>query len=654
MPSVPKYGGRQVSRSAMPGARRQQTETFESAGGRQALAERDLANTQGDLARAKAGKAQTQAGIAGGVARLGAGLLEQEFQLARERADQVASLTSLRQLNELDHAILRDPENGILNKRGLAAMEARDAALEAWDKRASEIAGELKNERQQLEFEQQKIARRARLLQEIDNHGAGQLFQHEKSEFEGLLQSSQQRAATYALDPARIVESLGEQEAAINAYVGRNGGGPEAKKAMLEKARNETWSGAIAAAMVGGKDRVAKAYLEEARDAGQLTGDALVRMTQAVKKNSSDADGERLAAAIWAEHGPRSDADPVAMDKLEQLVRDRAGDDSDVLKTAINALRDRKNATDDGRKERKGATQSALWGAVLEGKTYEEIRRLPHAVNDPEELRQIRDYLESRAYQQETRAYTAEQRAFTREQRELTRAQRALVAEERDERQRELRGWAAYFELRQPEALRGLSHGDIVSKLPTLGTAHVQRLLTDKERVTKDDATYRAAVVDDDVFKEVANAAGLAYAYKTPAQLSDVEKANLGKLRAVVEDEIGRQQVGKNRRLTRDETRQVMQSLVDQKVTVDRPFWYDETQLAVVVNENDRAKAYVPIDQIPAPAAGEALNYLRGVYPRLSDQQLRRTYADRIQRAYAITVMRGSRADVEAVLKGER
>lgn len=656
MPSVPTYGGRRVARSAIPGVRRQQTETFESAGGRAALAQRDLANTQGELARTRGRKAETQAEIAGGVARLGAGLLVEEFQRERDRADQVMMLTSLRQLNELDHAVLRDPDNGILNKRGLAAMEARDQALEAWDTRASEIAGALKNDRQQLAFEQQRVGRRARLIEEIDGHGSSELRRHEENEFKALLDSSQQRAATYALNPPQIVESLTEQAAAISAFATRNGLGQEMTAAMVADARNKTWSGAIAAALVAGKDRVAKTYLEEARDAGQLTGDSLVRMTEAVKKGATDADGERLAADIWATHAPATDADPISLDKLEQLARERAGDDVDMAKTAIAALRTRKQATDDARRERKGAAQTALWGAVLEGKSYDEIRLLPHAVSDPQELRQVRDYLDSRAYQQESRAYQAEQREFTREQRDLTRAQRALVAEERLERQRELRGWAEYFELRQPDVVRGLSHGDIVSRLPTLGTAHVQRLLGDKERVMKDDATYRAAVVDDDVFKEVANAAGLAYVYRTPASLSDVEKANLGKLRALVEDEIGRQQVGKNRRLTRDETRQLMQSLVDQKVLVKDSGWFfaDDPAIAAIVNEKDRARAYVPIDQIPPAAVGEALNYLRSLNPRVSDQQLRTRYLDRIQRAYALTLMRGSRADVEAVLKGER
>jgi hypothetical protein len=305
-----------------------------------------------------------------------------------------------------------------------------------------------------------------------------------------------------------------------------------------------------------------------------------------------------------------------------------------------------------------------VWGAIAAGKPLSEIKRTPEFITAPGEMQnKVVEFYETEAAQAESLAAAREGREAARESRAAARENRAYTAELRKERELEMTGWSAYWDASRPEALRNLSHGDIVAKLPTLGRTHVERLLNDKERLTKDDATFRAAVIDDDVFKEVANSSGLTYVYTTPTKQTPEQKANLGKLRALVEDEIGRTQSDSKvrRQLSREESRAVMQSIVDTKVLLkgkDNGWFYDSdvSSIAAIVNPKDREIAYVPFDQIKDPKVIEdAVRYLQGEpgVAGLPVMEIRTRYRQRIEHAYALLLLGASRAEREAALRGE-
>jgi hypothetical protein len=616
MPRVPSYDGRQVATDPLPGVRRQPVD------------ERDFA-----------GEAWTRLGEV--AARAGAGVVSEAFQRERDRADQVANLTTLRQLNDLDHQVLNDPEKGILNRRGLAVMEGRESAITTWDEQAGMIAANLKTDRQRLYFEQQKTARRARLVESIDQHGVAELRRHDDTEFRAFLDSSQGRASTNASNPRIVTEALAEQEAAIRDYAKRNTLGPEATQQLLEASRNKTWSAAITQNLASGNAAAARTYFEEAKEAGLLTGEALTNMEAAVKKGAADIEGERAAAEIWQQLGPAPDNDTTAIsiDKMETAARDRFANDPDTLKATIAALRTRKQGVDAGRQERREATVEALWGRVLEGGTFDQVRGTPEFHQAPEKLQvEIRDY-----YRRE--AEHAENRGYTREQREYLRGQR---------RQQELeeKGWAEYWELADPTVLRTLTRPQILAKFPTLGRDHVNRLLTEQEQLRQHDDQVRTAAIDDVVFKEEAYAAGLDYAFNTGDDLSPAQRANLGKLLAHVKTEIARRQQAAGKVLTLDEKRDVVRKFIDGKVMFDRSFWYDRPGIgAAVANPDDQARAYVPIAEIPPHNVREAINFLRSTtpaYQRLSDDAIKARARRAIERAYAAKVMGlGSDAELE-------
>lgn len=635
MPTVPTYGQRRVKRAALPGARQTSSaETFESAGGTVAQAEAGLARAEGQAAGAAAAFGATAASIAT------AGVAEQT-RLTREHTDQVALLAAERQLGELEVSLLHAQDRGALQVRGKDVLPLRTQVLGAFDEQAGMIASNLGNDRQRLAFEQVRQRRRLGIFETVERHTATQLAAYEKTEAEAGLANAVNLAVTNWNNPARIRDELGTLARIVDQHGAAMNMGPEARAELLGRLRTEVHEGVITRMLVNQQEPAARVYFEELHD--QIDGRAIARIEETLRLAGVDRQAQVAAETIWAAHAPADDDDPISLDVMETAARERFRDAPDVLKATIAELRSRKAGVDDGRRARMDARDDAVWTAAMNGATLDQLRQMPAFVHmDGRAQTQVRDYFNAEAVRRENLAYT--------------RSQRALAQDALRERTLERDGWSAYWDLSDPARLRTLSRADILRQLPTLGRDHVNRLLTDQESLTRSDAAVRSATIDTELFRDVAFNAGLDYVYNTPSALTEEQRANLGKLRATVEGEIARRQQGANRPLTFEEKRTLMQSLIEEKVLLRDAgwFWFDRPAPAAIVTGDNRARAFVPLADIPAAAQTEALDYLRGINPRLSDEQLRARYRDRLERAYAVTLMRGTRAEVEAILKGEQ
>jgi hypothetical protein len=305
MPRVDTYGQRKVQQAALPGARKQAHETFESQGGQ---------------------IAEAQAGFGATVARVGLTIQRAE----RDRADRVAQLTMLRQFMDLDHQVLHAPETGMLNKKGLSVMESRDAALEAFDTQAGEIGKNLKTDGQRLFFEQQKIQRRAAIVDAIDRHGSKELTAYETHEAQATLASSVNTAVANADNPRRIAEELHNQAAIVENHGARMGMGPEARADLKAKLRSQTHVGVIERLLNADNDRGAQVYFEEVKD--QINGEQLARIEKALEEGSLRGASQRAADEIIGVGGTlaeqrekvRAIQDPKLRDAVEQRVEHNA------------------------------------------------------------------------------------------------------------------------------------------------------------------------------------------------------------------------------------------------------------------------------------------------------------------------------------------
>jgi hypothetical protein len=354
MARVPVYGERKVGTAALPGARRRNAaESFESAGGE---------------------VAQAQAGFGAVATKVSADLITRE----RDRADQVANLTILRKLNDLDHRILRDPDKGMLNKRGLAVMENRKAALEDFDKAAGEIGASVRNERQKLFFDQQLIARRDAVRNSIDTHGSRELERHQVNEAQATIATLINGAISNADEPARIAESLANAEQIVDVHGARMGLGDAGRAEMKGKIRSSVHAGVIERLLAADKDVAAKTYFEETKD--QIAGEQLARIEKALEEGTLRGQAQTSADTIVGAGGTLSEQrekvraidDPKLRDEVmrrvehEAVIRDRA--DREQLEADLNTAYDlvdqRQSVT---------AIPPALW-TKLPGSARESLR----------------------------------------------------------------------------------------------------------------------------------------------------------------------------------------------------------------------------------------------------------------------------------------
>jgi len=617
---------REVSQAPIPGVRKTAAETALSRGA--------------GLEQAKANRAETIAGVGGLVTRIGAQKYAEIQREERDKADQIAALAMGNAFAKWEATTLYDPDNGAMTKQGKDALPLPEQTTEAFTKISMELEETYgTNDRARRTFQTIKAERQQRFNLTIRRHVFEQMQAYGREELAGTEANAHNAAVANALDPDAVAIELDRGVTAIKTVGPKLGLGPEAIKKRVGALTSRTVDDVTTRLLANGFDRQAKVYLEESREAGLIPdGDILARIEQKVKASTTDANGERAAAEIWASLGPTSDREAISIDKMETAARARFSEDTDSLKATISALRSRQQGVAAGRREREDVMNSTIWGAVAEGRSLQEIRRLPEFINAPGEVRtRIGDYFDNEAARVESRAASRESRASAAES-------RAAQADFRHERELELKGWSNYLELSDPAKLRDMTRGDILKRLPELGQAHVNRLLNDQEKITKDDATFRAAVIDRDLFNDIINEAGVPGVYPAGGKArTPTEKANLGKLQAVIEDDIARKQVAAGRRLSREETEAVARATVDRKVMVkDKSWWYDESSIAALVNATDAAKAYVPFDQIPKADLAKTYTQLRAIVPALStlnDAQLRTMFGTAIEKAYGAYVM---------------
>jgi len=639
MPTVRKYGTPQVAAKGFEGR----------------LSPEGGGTAQSEGAGVDESRAQTFATIAQvgkGVAQVGADLVRQQrrdVDEARQRAINLNVIEGQNVVSEWKKTRLHDPKTGALTVAGKAAMPLPEQIDAEFEQLAGETMKGMKTPEARLAFTrvvaQERYAIgvtvRDHVDREIKTFTANVLKAKIDNGIEAAVRSGTTPDANGRIDFHAAAVELQSTIDALRIQAPSLGIDPEQLQVQERAIRTETHAGIITQLVASGKAQTARAYFADVRD--ELSEDGKAKFQQIVTRGVADQEGERLSGAIWSALGPKSDSEPISLDTMETRAREQLGpDDVDTLKATIAALRSRKQAVDDSRRERRSNRDVTIWGAVLKGASYDAIARIPEAAAAPEELLKVRDYLQRQTEHKENLAAARESRANAADV-------RTFNAEQREQRKLEMNGWSRYWEMSNPPALRALTPGEIMQKLPTLGSAHVERLLNDKARLSKDEKTFGTAVIDRDLFREVASESGFDYAYKSPSTLTATQRANLGKAEAAVRDELARQQLKASKTFTREEQRAVIAQVLDAKVMVKDAGWFysDVEQPAVIVNPKDREKAYVPIDQIPETAQTEGLNYLKGI-PNLSPFEQRQ----RMERAYALKLLGASKAEIEAVLQG--
>lgn len=518
------------------------------------------------------------------------------YERETDKADQIAVTEADAQLSALETELLYNPQTGALNRRGKDAFGLPEEVNTAWAKRVGEIERGLTSDRQRLRFQQMAQGRSADVDRTLQRHVAGEIQSHDRQVTDALLAGERNAAIANYTDPERVGLSLTRQVAAIREFGQRNGLAPEVIDSVVAKETSSTHVAILNRMLAAGSDQLALTYLNANR-AG-IAGEDIADVERKVQVISSESEGARGADAIWREMGPKTLNDPVKLATLEQAVRDRYGDNQQIIKAAIGQLRTRAEAFNSEQREVGASNKATVLGAYNEGRSLSQIIRMPEYLALPgDEQNSIRTYIVDRGYslQQRANADTPSARNYTK-----------------------------YWEVSNPQRLNGMSESEIIALEPEVGRTLVTDLLNKKRSLGRSEMNVRTATIDADTFNTVAASAGFdPYKKNIPAK----EKARLGQLRSRVETEIERVQQGTNRELTRDEKQSLMQSIVDETVMLDRS-GRDREVRAVQVTDDQRGRTYVPWTEIPADKQQEIARALRDLAGRVPSRgQVQRAYA---------------------------
>lgn len=501
-------------------------------------------------------------------------------RLQQEHQEQL--LNSRTALNAWDFKRIYDPENGALTLKGRDSFDMPKVLLEDFDKEASRIADGV-NDRTRPAVMAMIQARREQVSGLASRHVLREREVVREQDYSAGITSSLDRAAALAMQPPGerrekdIAAELLAGEILIRNHLKRPGAGVS-EEVITAKVKDYTSAAheSVIKNMQQADPAAAQAYFEANKKAINATRwDEINRPLSAM---SAALDGDKAAGAIWDVLGPKSDLQPVELDKMEAEARSKFAGDKLRMDAAISGLRQRREAFNFSERERAAGHTNDVFAMIDQGQRMPAIVRSAAWNALPEkDQRAIRLSLEQEAASRESRAAAAESRAYTAEQR---RDRRALMMNA-----------DSYLADSDPAALAGMTRPQVAAMRTKYGFEGAQHLLNRWDALQKPGALAEAKI-DQDEFNRLAEQAKLA---PFDIRKSEAQKRDLGLLKAVVEQRIDAEQREAKRALTRPEKAKIMQEEIDNKVMVD--VWgRDVSKSAFALSTDDVARAYVVVD----------------------------------------------------------
>jgi len=590
-----------------------------------------------------------------GAAKFGETLARASLGIAERieaRKDMLAAREADRQL-ALYELSLDDPKTGVLvTRKGKDAEGLTQQVGQDFTDRRGKLYATMKTQHQRDLFNEFADRRQLQILDRVQKHEAQQEEVWAQASTQADVVTAQNLAVQNFSDPDRRKAEIDNVRKAVAADTALNGL-PEAYRQLKTGIEVAKAHGMIMDRMLAnGQDLAAKEYLEQYKK--EFVGDQLAKYEEKVEVANSETLGSIAAEEIWKAHGPQTDTDPVNLDQMLEAARKVFPDDPKKYDATKKSLAERSSAFNEGREQRSTANEASVWKHVLAGATLDEVGTLPEYLSlNGQAQEKVRTAIEDRLYVIKQRGRGEDNWLWETQQRDRTRREQA-------EADRTKAAFAGYLRLSEPNELIQHSEEDLIRRLPELGERLTTDLVERRRALLNAPDKVRNATIDEDLFNQLADQAGLK-PYAPAAKRTDTDNARLGALKSTVLDRIAQEQRANGKELSRDQKRAIMQEEIDRKVTLSVP-WYRKGSGVTVPESTLRPgepRPRIALEAIPEndqPFVDEALNYLRsiGVVPQgLAPMLARETYRIRIESAYALRVHGGTRAEIEAALRGQ-
>lgn len=499
-------------------------------------------------------------------------------------------------------------------RKGQQAWGVAKEAASWWDQNTSKAAEGLENPLQKRIF--------ANAVSKLKMQSVGAFSGFEAGERRASLTESAQASIVGSINLAAAnpgnPEVLTSSKADIvkrSAILATLNGWDPAMKAAKEGEYLTNFHKQVIQGLVRDNPAAAREYFEANK--AEIDGSQHAEVGEFARKATATKRAEDAADAVWQTGGPKSDRDPVQLDKLEAQLREQFKADPDTAKMAIAGVRERAQAFKDARRERDDQLEAGVNQAILDGATPQQIRRMPQFLSlSPESARKISDFMENKAVR-------AEQVAAARESRAAARESRAASAESRAQSALTRQGTAAYLIYSNPDTLNGMTEAQVLNLLPTLGNDLTSHLMTQKRALAKP-GRLGEAKMDDDDFRHIARQMQLPVDdANTPER-----KAAIGELKYRVEQIIETVQQRAGKPISRGEKQEIMRNEMARTVTVDTWGWSNKEVPVIALTPDDAARVIIPPADKKQLAEAMRTMYARTNAPQYAptDDNLRRFY----------------------------
>lgn len=403
-------------------------------------------------------------------------------------------------------------------------------------------------------------------------------------------------------------------------WAARRGWTPEVLTAQNLKDTTELHSNVIKT-MQQLDPKAAEVYFEKFKK--QIDGTRYDEIAGPLRKLAAEQDGEQLAGAVWNELGPKSDAQPVELDKMLSVVNEKFKDDPTRRKAAAAAVKEQAAAFNASQRERAYGNTNTVMQALASGTSFSQVQRMPEFQALPgQQKMQIIEH-------QDARANAAESRAASRASRAASEEQRALTAEIRRDKFAERRAVenGNYYKYNDPEFLKNASPAQIQALAPEVGVEQARHLMDKKQQLMQSPKKEIEAKVDKQDFDAFVRRMGIDPLDK------DTKKAGLvGEVQFRVEQLIAAEQATQKRELTRAEKNVIMNKEVARTATVDGGWFSSNTAKPIIsMTAEDLSKVV-----IPAAERTDAVRALQELYKRNPNNAAYAPTEDNLKRLYLI------------------
>lgn len=217
----------------------------------------------------------------------------------QDAADVERVNVEMESLAQWKRSYLDDPQNGVLARRGTAAIGSFKEVNDEYEARVQEIKGKLQNGNQQRIFSERSNADRKSVLGAVHAHENEQAFQAGKAGFDARMSdliNNGSRDAAYGESTAPTVGQI-VQEHAERAPL--EGWDPETTKALVRKRVDELHENALRTMIYGRRTYgAAKSYLTEHEQ--EMDPKTWATWTKHLEDAAKPADDMAVERRIWA------------------------------------------------------------------------------------------------------------------------------------------------------------------------------------------------------------------------------------------------------------------------------------------------------------------------------------------------------------------